>query len=185
MRLLLIKENPLWKLPERRVARYLKRHLKARNRPEAAEIEADIDEETVYTTVSTMSTNTESNRQTTAPSIVLNNSIPEDEVSNAANNNIEVSIEGTVDIKGESVLPTIGDDTDEPPSVVISGEGDDNAKSDPMSPTNEEEEAALLTIEEDNNSPSEPVADESEAYEEEKDKTDDGPICFGMTCVIS
>ncbi len=42
-------ENPQWKLPERRVARYLKRQLKARKDPLADEIEADMDEETVYT----------------------------------------------------------------------------------------------------------------------------------------
>ena len=50
--LLLQKENPLWKLPERRVARYLKRHLKARKVPQADEIEADLDEMTVFTAFS-------------------------------------------------------------------------------------------------------------------------------------
>jgi hypothetical protein len=49
LRAILLVENPLWKLPERRVARYLKRHLKARKNPIYEEIEADMDEETVFT----------------------------------------------------------------------------------------------------------------------------------------
>jgi hypothetical protein len=52
LRNILLTENPQWKLPERRVARYLKRHLKARKNPIADEIEADMDEETVYTLTS-------------------------------------------------------------------------------------------------------------------------------------
>lgn len=52
MRSILIKENPLWKLPERRVARYLKRHLKARKNPTADDIDADEDEVTIFTTTS-------------------------------------------------------------------------------------------------------------------------------------
>lgn len=49
LRVILLTENPQWKLPERRVARYLKRHLRARKNPIAEQIEADMDEETVYT----------------------------------------------------------------------------------------------------------------------------------------
>ena len=52
LRAILLTENPQWKLPERRVARYLKRHLKARKDPMADEIVADMDEETVYTMTS-------------------------------------------------------------------------------------------------------------------------------------
>jgi len=52
VRLVLLKENPLWKLPEKRVARYLKKHLKARgHQARAEEIEADMDEETAYTVI--------------------------------------------------------------------------------------------------------------------------------------
>lgn len=49
LRAILLTENQQWKLPERRVARYLKRHLKSRKNPLADQIEADMDEETVYT----------------------------------------------------------------------------------------------------------------------------------------
>lgn len=52
LRLALMKENPKWKLPERRVARYLKKQLKARDNPKAEEIDVDIEEETVYTNIS-------------------------------------------------------------------------------------------------------------------------------------
>lgn len=52
LRSILLTENPKWKLPERRVARYLKRHLKARKHPLAEQIEADMDEETVFTMIS-------------------------------------------------------------------------------------------------------------------------------------
>ena len=69
-----MKENPNWKLPERRVARYLKRHLKARKSPKADEIEADMDEMTVYTTLSTATVSKDSGA---IPSIANNNSIPE------------------------------------------------------------------------------------------------------------
>jgi len=49
LRTILLLQNPQWKLPERRVARYLKRHLKARNNPVGDQIEVDMDEETVFT----------------------------------------------------------------------------------------------------------------------------------------
>lgn len=49
LRAILLAENPMWKLPERRVNRYLKRHLKARSDPLADIIDVDMDDETVYT----------------------------------------------------------------------------------------------------------------------------------------
>ena len=44
MRLILTEQNPDWKLPERRVAKYLKRILKSRKDPSADNIDANVDE---------------------------------------------------------------------------------------------------------------------------------------------
>lgn len=160
LRLLLIKENPLWKLPERRVARYLKRHLKARNRPEAADIEADEDEETVYTTASAVSTNTEVNRPSTAASLAMNNSIPENEIPKILDDSVEMIIEDT---------------------GKLTTEDNNNSLSDAQLPTIEDEKV----VPEEDDSPVVTNRDETEVYEDKKDETDDGPICFGMSCVIS
>jgi hypothetical protein len=160
LRLLLIKENPLWKLPERRVARYLKRHLKARNRPEAADIEANEDEETVYTTASAVSTNTDLNRPSTAASLALTNSIPEDEVPKILDGSIEMTIEDT----GKLIT-----------------EDNNNSSFDAQLPTIEDEKV----VPEEDDSPVIAVRDVTEVYEDKKDESDDGTICFGMPCVIS
>lgn len=71
LRSILLTENPNWKLPERRVARYLKRHLKARKNPIAEQIEADMDEETVYTMISASAAG-ESKTANKYPSILRN-----------------------------------------------------------------------------------------------------------------
>ena len=52
MHIILSAEKPYWKLNEKRVAKYMKRQLKAMNDPKADEIDADIDEESVYSTAS-------------------------------------------------------------------------------------------------------------------------------------
>jgi hypothetical protein len=88
LRIVLLKENPMWKLPQRRVARYLKRHLRARQSPDAENIEADMDEETVYTTLSTQSNHTLSKEEgKTEIPLPNNGSIPEDDVNADANTN--------------------------------------------------------------------------------------------------
>ena len=79
LRLRLLEENPKWKLPERRVARYLKKHLKARKNPRAEEIDADIDEETAYSTLSKQTTST--NYSAIVPSLIV--CIQEDDFQNA------------------------------------------------------------------------------------------------------
>lgn len=88
LRIVLLKENPMWKLPQRRVARYLKRHLRARQSPDAEDIEADMDEETVYTTLSTQSNHTFSKEEhKTEMPLPNNGSIPEDDANADANTN--------------------------------------------------------------------------------------------------
>jgi len=52
MRLILTEQNPNWKLPERRVAKYLKRILKSRKDPRADSIDANDDD------ISTAASNT-------------------------------------------------------------------------------------------------------------------------------
>lgn len=47
MHLILTTEHPEWKLPERRVAKYLKRQLKERNDDKYKDIDADIDEASI------------------------------------------------------------------------------------------------------------------------------------------
>jgi hypothetical protein len=53
LHLILTTEHPEWKLPERRVAKYLKRQLKERNNMNYKQIDADLDEVSLYSTVST------------------------------------------------------------------------------------------------------------------------------------
>jgi len=99
LRLVLLKENPMWKLPERRVARYLKRHLKARESPQAEEIDADLDEQTVFTTISTATATKDS---VTIPGIAKNESIPENSTEETSpvvvsDSNDGIETEGTDD----------------------------------------------------------------------------------------
>lgn len=167
LRALLIKENPLWKLPDRRVARYLKRHLKARKSPLADDIEADMDESTVYTT---MSTQTSTRDIENIPSILNDQSIPEDEVEE-----IKVEeIEGE-DVGGENANQNknLGDNVeDEGIEAIV--ERDDDAG------------AGFEFTEEDYNAEIDKKI--NEAYTNDNDengKDDDGLKCFGMSCVIS
>jgi hypothetical protein len=48
LHLILISDHPEWKLPERRVAKYLKRLLKSRNDHRHEDIDADLDEASIY-----------------------------------------------------------------------------------------------------------------------------------------
>eukprot|EP00979_Chaetoceros_neogracilis_P002145 scaffold378_cov270-Chaetoceros_neogracile.AAC.34 len=52
LHLILTTEHPEWKLPERRVAKYLKRQLKKRNNERYKDIDADLDEVSIYTEAS-------------------------------------------------------------------------------------------------------------------------------------
>lgn len=52
MHIILTAEKPYWKLTEKRVAKYMKRQLLAMNDPKADEIDADVDEESVYSSAS-------------------------------------------------------------------------------------------------------------------------------------
>lgn len=52
LHLILTSEHPEWKLPERRVAKYLKRQLKERNNPMYNDIDADLDEASIYSSTS-------------------------------------------------------------------------------------------------------------------------------------
>ena len=52
LHLILTTEHPEWKLPERRVAKYLKRQLKERNDEKYKDIDADLDEISLYTETS-------------------------------------------------------------------------------------------------------------------------------------
>mmetsp|Transcript_19290 Transcript_19290/g.28119 ORF Transcript_19290/g.28119 Transcript_19290/m.28119 type:complete len:183 (+) Transcript_19290:64-612(+) len=53
LHLILTTEHPEWKLPERRVAKYLKRKLKDKNDPKFNDIDADLDEASIYSSTST------------------------------------------------------------------------------------------------------------------------------------
>jgi hypothetical protein len=48
LHLIIISDHPEWKLPERRVAKYLKRLLKSRNDQRHEDIDADLDEASIY-----------------------------------------------------------------------------------------------------------------------------------------
>lgn len=58
MHLILISDHPEWKLPERRVAKYLKRLLKSRNDQRHEDIDADLDEASIYSETYSATSNT-------------------------------------------------------------------------------------------------------------------------------
>ncbi len=60
-------EHPEWKLPQRRVAKYLKRQLKDRKDPKFEEIDADLDEASIYSSTSTSTWRTGGGSITEAP----------------------------------------------------------------------------------------------------------------------
>jgi len=94
LRLILLEENPKWKVPERRVARYLKKQLNARNNPKAEEIDADIDEETAYTNISKQTISTLGDYSTAVPSSIVY--IPEDESREEVTPGKEQTIKGSI-----------------------------------------------------------------------------------------
>ena len=166
LRTLLIKENPLWKLPDRRIARYLKRHLKARKSPLADDIEADMDESTVFTT---MSTQTSTRDMENIPSILNDQSIPEDEVEE-----IKVEEVENKDVGGENANQdkNLGDSAEDEGIEAIVEKDDVGAE--------------FEFTEEDYNA--EINKNIHEAYSNDNDengKDDEGLKCFGMSCVIS
>lgn len=189
LRLVLLKENPDWKLPERRVARYLKRHLKARESPKAEEIDADLDEQTVYTTISTA---TASKDSVAIPSIAKNDSIPENPAGETPeevnNSNDDVETEGTEDNTDEEPDNSKADEF-EPVDNHKEEEKDENDEEQEQVPTSSddlvnsevkvdaevaEEETAVET------------RDVTEAYVDENDGESGKDIeCFGFPCVIS
>lgn len=62
LHLILTIEHPEWKLPERRVAKYLKRQLKERNDDKYKDIDADLDEISLYTETSSSTWRTSDTR---------------------------------------------------------------------------------------------------------------------------
>lgn len=58
LHLILIADHPEWKLPERRVAKYLKRLLKSRNDQRHEDIDADLDEASIYSETYSAASNT-------------------------------------------------------------------------------------------------------------------------------
>lgn len=194
LRLVLLKENPNWKLPERRVARYLKRHLKARKNPKADEIEADMDEMTVYTTLSTATVSKDSGA---IPSIANNNSIPEngpdektDETDEVKN---DVDTEGTADNndeeaanKPDAVQPVDADEEeqeqqDENNQDQVSTSPEDVVDIEVIVETKDVSEEAAREAEEIKTPES-----LDEVYVDDNDGgKDQDRECFGGSCVIS
>mmetsp|Transcript_9932 Transcript_9932/g.12509 ORF Transcript_9932/g.12509 Transcript_9932/m.12509 type:complete len:229 (+) Transcript_9932:183-869(+) len=190
LRLVLLKENPDWKLPERRVARYLKRHLKARESPKAEEIDADLDEQTVYTTISTTTTSKDS---VTVPSVAKNDSIPEnspeenpvEETDNSNDGDTEGTEENTdedPDNKADNFEPVDTkekegkDENDEIEEVPASSDDlvDSEVKVDVDAVVAAQDET---TVE---------ARDVTEAYVDDNDGAQGQDIeCFGLACVIS
>lgn len=66
LHLILTTEHPEWKLPERRVAKYLKRQLKERNDEKYKDIDADLDEISLYTETSSSTWRTSDTKPVTA-----------------------------------------------------------------------------------------------------------------------
>ena len=169
LRAILLKENPLWKLPERRVARYLKRHLKARKNPTADEIEADEDEATIYTTTSAMV------KETAMPETLTNEEVTEKKVVNEDaeetkdNSKVEEEPQDKPVEEEEKEIEPITETTSLMDKVI-----------------NEEDEDAIeekvVAAEPENG---ETAQVQKDAYADDNDKTSDGPACFGDGCVIS
>mmetsp|Transcript_191 Transcript_191/g.260 ORF Transcript_191/g.260 Transcript_191/m.260 type:complete len:218 (+) Transcript_191:71-724(+) len=179
LRLLLIKEHPLWKLPEKRVARYLKRHLKARKDPVADDIDADMDEDTVYTTMSSNGN---------FDSLSLSNKYR----SNQASSEDDDKVEENETPPPDTILPNSPDTTvpASPESVgslvdrknEVDGNCDDDVNvsgdfTDIKNVILEESESEVEEYEKEV---------KPEAYAEEKDdKVEGGLKCDGLSCVIS
>ena len=104
LRLMLLEENPKWKVPERKVARYLKKQLKARNNPKAEEIDADIDEETTYTNISKQTTRPLGDSHTAVPSSIV--CIPEDDCRKEATSVEEQTIKGN-EVEQETIQEVV------------------------------------------------------------------------------
>jgi len=64
---ILTTEHPEWKLPEKRVAKYLKRQLKERDIDMYKEIDADLDEISLYTETSSSTWRTSDTKPAAAP----------------------------------------------------------------------------------------------------------------------
>jgi len=192
LRLVLLKENPNWKLPERRVARYLKRHLKARKSPKADEIDADLDEQTVYTT---MSTATVSKDSSTIPPIANNDSIPED----GPEEKTEETNEGSNDVHTEGTDENTDEEADnksdefEPVGAEKEEQKDENDENQvPTSSDNIVDTEAVVNTEvtpketevEVEQIKSTEVLDEVYVDDNDGGKSQDIE-CFGFPCVIS
>jgi hypothetical protein len=193
LRLVLLKENPMWKLPERRVARYLKRHLKARQSPKADEIDADMDEQTVYTTVST---NTITKDSTPPPAIVNNTSIPENTVPEGNLNGIPNETDDDGDAGGAVSKADEGVENKAGDTIKDEGVDENEEKTDKVG-----DEPTLDSIKDDvvavdsksrtmDGTPDEDTGksqeDEKEIYADDNvGVQDEGIVCFGQVCVIS
>ena len=176
LRAILLKENPLWKLPERRVARYLKRHLKARKNPTAEEIEVDEDEATIYTTTSAMV------KEPTMPEKLTNEEVTDKMVV------IEDAgkTEDNSKVEEEPQDKPVGEEEKETEPITANVSLMDEAINEEDENENQEE----VVEGSENEKPSDNVNGETaevqkDVYADDNDKTSDGPACFGEGCIIS
>jgi len=188
LRLHLLKENPMWKLPEKRVARYLKRHLKARESPQAEEIDADLDEQTVFTTLSTATATKES---ANIPGIAKNESIPENATEETTpvvvnDSNDDVGTEGTDDNTEEEADKVEPDDT----TTQKEEDKDENTQEKEQVPAScDDDDVSELKVDAavavDQEETTAVPRDVSEIYVDDNDgESDKNCECFGI-CVIS
>lgn len=179
LRLVLMNEHPLWKLPERRVARYLKRHLKARKNPQADEIEADLDEQTVFTTISATPSASKDTDNSASPMMINDMSIPEDEEHEAAESPQEVSVEEPL------VDEAVEDDTNVKEDETV-GEKKEEIEENEEQDVKAEESTSVageevVTAEQYQKR----AVDDAEVYAKDTESVDAGLMCFGQQCVIS
>lgn len=193
LRVVLLKENPLWKIPERRVARYLKRHLKARQNPGAEDIVADMDEQTVYTTMST-NTITSSTKEIASSPTSTDTTIPEDD-------HLEEKEEAVNDDNNEDVVDKVVDEKVDNDSQkgVESTDAELETLKEKVNPNEDEvEDVDAVEVEQTENSKTVPLEEDiveenmteakreiEEVYNDDNIGEKDGMICFGTLCVIS
>ncbi len=178
LRAILLQQNPLWKLPERRVARYLKRHLKARKDPTANEIEADEDEATVYTTTSSML------KESVKPEALTKEEVPEESI-------IKEEVDGSDENGKKEDSANVTEDkvaeeekVEETPTETVA------LMDDAINEDDEEGENQVVDKEEDAATEKKPSDKDGEvvvkdAYVDDNDKSSDGIACFGEGCIIS
>lgn len=166
LHLILTTEHPEWKLPERRVAKYLKRQLKERKNMNYKKIDADLDEVSLYSTTSTSTWRTSSEAAPDVDAVLMSNvvSVPTTERAEVVDESVS-NHEKEKQKDGESVKDEEGIFT----KVVVPTQRSTTASATAQIPVPVKSEAVNKAY-----------------YEDDTDKMEEAPLfCEGVKCIIS